>query len=171
MSLNDTSKVNLLKTLAPWNSVSLTEDKVILSKIKPVGDTGETLVRLTGRAVEGQVNESGLTEPQQLNVIGTTVVEYRRRNLADLPGQFLVPPRLSPSDTTHALLEKLRDATGLRLDTDDVLDLPVTVSEDTISVTLRATDESYGWYGECVLTCRPLADISIRLTNTTIRWG
>lgn len=160
MALIQGSTVDLVSALNRETPVALDHAGLYFSPVVPIDSDplGKRVkVRLT--ALENYVYK------------GNDVLEYNRRDLADLPGIFPVLPRCIPRETLYQMLDELRDGTSITFTEDDLDDAPVVAREDGMfEVQLTAKAGSYAWYGSVVLVFRYLPHISLAVINNNLSW-
>lgn len=156
MALVEDAKADLISALNREAATALDGTGLTFSQVLP-GTGNLAKIRLTAKA--------------DYTYRGTRVVEYHRRNLADLLGKFPVYPRMQPQATLYALLTSIRDA-GVRFTTDDLEDAPVITREDGMfEVQLTAKPGSIGWYGTGTFIFQNLPPISLAYKEFNLTWS
>lgn len=156
MALVQDAKVDLVSALNREAATALADTGLQFSQVQPgAGDLAK--IRLTAKA--------------DYDFRSTRVVQYHRRNLADLLGKFRVYPRMQPQATLYALLTSIRDA-GVRFTTDDLEDaLVVTRQDGMFEVQLTAKPGSIGWYGTGTFIFQNLPPISLAYKEFNLTWS
>lgn len=161
MALIQGSKVDLVSALNRETPVALDYAGLVFSPVVPLqSDPSGKLVKVR------------LSTLPTYTYKGNDVLEYSRRNLADLPGIFPVLPRCVPGATLYAMLTALADGTSILFTTDDLEDAPVVTRQDgNYQVQLTAKAGSYAWYGTGLLIFRNLPHISLAVVDNNLSWS
>lgn len=156
MALVQDSKVDLVLALNRDSASALDGTGLQFSPVVPTTG-GKVKIRLTALGT--------------YTFKGTKVIEYQRRDLADLPGKFPVQPRMEPKATLYELLTSIRDA-GVSFTTADLVDAPVTARGDgKFEVVLTAKPASIAWYGTGTFIFQNLPPITLAIKDTSLPWS
>ncbi|MNI49626.1 hypothetical protein D3C76_25950 [compost metagenome] len=159
MALVQEAKVDLVSSLNREVATALDSTGLIFSRVQPSNESGES-VKLR------------LTALNTYTYRGTRVIEYHRRNLADLPSKLAVTPRMEPKATLYEQLLGLRDSAGINFSQDDVEDAPVTAREDGLfEVQLTAKAGSLNWYGTVRFVFQNLPPITLAIKEYNLAWS
>jgi len=156
MALVQDAKVDLVSALNREAATALADTGLTFSQVQPG---------------EGDLAKIRLTAKSDYTFRGTRVVQYHRRNLADLVTMFPVYPRMQPLATLYAMLTSIRDA-GVRFTTDDLEDAPVVTRQDGMfEIQLTAKAGSIAWYGSAKFIFQNLPPISLAYKENNLTWS